>query len=63
MSGPGRSTNSTLLRTSYDPLAPFVIDWPSEKALGYYLDQTQGTDSMLAKTGLDASTQGMTRQP
>jgi hypothetical protein len=38
----------------YDPLAPFVIDWPSEKVLTYYADQTRQTDEMLARTSLDA---------
>lgn len=42
----------------YDPLAPFVIDWPSQKVLAYYLDQTQHTDATLAKTSLDAAPRG-----
>jgi hypothetical protein len=42
----------------YDPLAPFVIDWPSEKVLTYYRDQNQLTDEMLAATSLDAAPLG-----
>jgi hypothetical protein len=42
----------------YDPSAPFVIDWPSSKVLGYYRDQTRQTDEMLAVTGLDSAPQG-----
>lgn len=42
----------------YDPHAPFVIDWPSEKVLAYYRDQTQHTDQMLASTALDAAPLG-----
>lgn len=39
---------------SYDPLAPFVTDWPSSMVLEYYLDQTRQTDAVLARTPLDA---------
>jgi hypothetical protein len=42
----------------YDPHAPFVIDWPSEKVLAYYRDQTQRTDEMLASTALGAAPRG-----
>jgi len=42
----------------YDPYAPFVIDWPSQKVLTYYRDQTQHTDQMLATTALDAAPRG-----
>lgn len=42
----------------YDPYAPFVIDWPSEKVLTYYRDQIQQTDQMLAVTALDAAPRG-----
>jgi uncharacterized damage-inducible protein DinB len=42
----------------YDPLAPFVIDWPSSKVLTYYRDQTQRTDEMLAVTALDSAPLG-----
>jgi hypothetical protein len=43
---------------AYDPYAPFVIDWPSEKVLTYYGDQARTTDEMLARTALDAAPQG-----
>lgn len=42
----------------YDPFAPFVIDWPAEKVLTYYLDQTRQTDAMLARTALDSAPLG-----
>jgi hypothetical protein len=42
----------------YDPRAPFVIDWPSEKVLVYYRDQTRRTDEMLAMTALDSPPRG-----
>ena len=42
----------------YDPLAPFVIDWPSSKVLTYYGDQTRQTDEMLANTSLDSAPRG-----
>jgi hypothetical protein len=42
----------------YGPHAPFVIDWPSEKVLTYYQDQTRGTDDMLATTALDSAPRG-----
>ena len=42
----------------YDPDAPFVIDWPSEKVLVYYRDQTRLTDDMLAVTALDSAPRG-----
>lgn len=42
----------------YDPHAPFVIDWPSEKVLAYYGDQIHHTDQMLAATALDAAPRG-----
>jgi hypothetical protein len=42
----------------YDPNAPFVIDWPSDKVLSYYRDQTRQTDEMLAVTALDAAPRG-----
>jgi hypothetical protein len=38
----------------YDPLAPFVIDWPSTKVLEYYGDQARLTDELVAGTPLDA---------
>lgn len=42
----------------YDPYAPFVTDWPSDKVLTYYRDQTRQTDQMLAVTALDAAPRG-----
>lgn len=54
----GHPFDSDFADEPYDPLAPFVLDWPPEKVLSYYLDQTQGTDSMLAKTALEASPEG-----
>jgi hypothetical protein len=42
----------------YDPYAPFVIDWPSDKVLTYYGDQTLHTDEVLAATALDSSPRG-----
>ena len=42
----------------YDPLAPFVIDWPSVKVLTYYGDQSRQTDEMLATTALGAMPRG-----
>jgi hypothetical protein len=42
----------------YDPLAPFVIDWPSDKVLAYYGDQARATDEMLTTTALDAAPRG-----
>ncbi|HET7173652.1 MAG TPA: DUF664 domain-containing protein [Nocardioidaceae bacterium] len=42
----------------YDPYAPFVINWSSDKVLTYYLDQTQRTDDMLAVTALDSAPKG-----
>jgi hypothetical protein len=42
----------------YDPLAPFVIDWPSEKVLTYYRDQNLLVDEMIAATSLDAAPAG-----
>jgi hypothetical protein len=42
----------------YDPHAPFVVDWPSDKVLAYYRDQTRRTDDMLTTTALDAAPRG-----
>jgi uncharacterized damage-inducible protein DinB len=47
----------------YDPNAPFVIDWPSEKVLRYYSDISGRTDEMLAVTSLDAPPHGIHRSP
>jgi hypothetical protein len=55
---PGHPFDEDLRDEPYDPHAPFVIDWPSEKVLTYYLDQTRRTDDMLAATALDSAPRG-----
>jgi hypothetical protein len=51
---PGHPFDADVEDTPYDPLSPFVIDWPADKVLAYYLDQTRQTDDMLRVTPLDA---------
>ncbi|MBO0846862.1 MAG: DUF664 domain-containing protein [Nocardioides sp.] len=55
---PGHPFDEDFGDEPYDPNAPFVIDWPSEKVLAYYRDQTQQTDDMLAATALDSRPRG-----
>jgi uncharacterized damage-inducible protein DinB len=55
---PGHPFDEDFGDEPYDPTAPFVIDWPSEKVLSYYRDQTQRTDDMLATTALDSAPRG-----
>jgi hypothetical protein len=55
---PGHPFDVEVADEPYDPDAPFVIDWPSEKVLAYYRDQTRQTDEMLAVTALDAAPRG-----
>jgi len=55
---PGHRFDEEFGDEPYDPTAPFVIDWPSEKVLTYYRDQTRQTDEMLAVTALDAAPRG-----
>ena len=55
---PGHPFDDEFDDEPYDPHAPFVIDWPSEKVLTYYADQTRQTDEMLAGTALDAAPRG-----
>jgi hypothetical protein len=55
---PGHPFDEDFDDEPYDPYAPFVIDWPSEKVLAYYGDQTQRTDDMLATTALDSAPRG-----
>jgi hypothetical protein len=55
---PGHPCDEDFDDEPYDPYAPFVIDWPSEKVLAYYRDQTLHTDEMPASTGLDAAPRG-----
>ncbi|HTW19354.1 MAG TPA: DUF664 domain-containing protein [Mycobacteriales bacterium] len=47
----------------YDPNAPFVIDWPSEKVLAYYADMGKRTDELLAVTALDSPPKGSHGSP
>jgi hypothetical protein len=49
---PGHPFDDDFDDEPYDPLGPFVIDWPSAKVLTYYQDQIGGTDAMLATTEL-----------
>lgn len=55
---PGHPFDADADDEPYDPYAPFVIDWPSEKVLAYYRDQTQHTDDTLAVTALEAAPRG-----
>jgi hypothetical protein len=55
---PGHPFDEEFDDEPYDPYAPFVIDWPSEKVLAYYRDQTRQTDEMLAVTALDSKPRG-----
>jgi len=55
---PGHPFDAEFEDEEYDPNAPFVIDWPSEKVLTYYGDQTRRTDETLATTALDAAPRG-----
>jgi hypothetical protein len=55
---PGHPFDEDFGDEPYDPHAPFVIDWPSEKVLAYYRDQTQRTDDMLATTALGSAPRG-----
>jgi hypothetical protein len=45
-------------RPAYNPRAPFVVEWPSAKALAYYQDQTDRTDETLTVTALAAAPRG-----
>jgi hypothetical protein len=49
---PGHPFDEDFDDEPYDPLAAFVIDWPSSKVLAYYRDQARQTDEMLATTAL-----------
>ncbi|MGH3496009.1 MAG: DUF664 domain-containing protein [Nocardioidaceae bacterium] len=55
---PGHPFDADFDDEPYDPHAPFVIDWPSDKVLTYYRDQTQHVDDVLATTALDSTPQG-----
>jgi uncharacterized damage-inducible protein DinB len=55
---PGHPFDDDFGDEPYDPLAPFVIDWPSEKVLTYYRDQNELTDELIAQTSLDAAPRG-----
>jgi Protein of unknown function (DUF664) len=55
---PGHPFDEDFGDEPYDPYAPFVIDWPSDKVLTYYRDQTQHTDEVLVATALDAAPRG-----
>ncbi|MDQ6688833.1 MAG: DinB family protein [Actinomycetota bacterium] len=55
---PGHRFDADFDDKSYDLHAPFVIDWPSEKVLAYYLDQAGLTDVMLSTTPLDSVPRG-----
>lgn len=55
---PGHPFDDDTDDAPYDPYAPFVIDWPSDKVLTYYADQTRRTDQMLAVTPLDSAPRG-----
>jgi hypothetical protein len=60
---PGHPFDADADDKPYDPDAPFVIDWPSDKVLTYYRDQTDRTDAMLAVTALDAAPRGRHGSP
>jgi hypothetical protein len=55
---PGHPFDEDVGDEPYDPYAPFVIDWPSEKVLAYYRDQTRHTDDMLTRTALGSAPRG-----
>jgi uncharacterized damage-inducible protein DinB len=55
---PGHRFDQDFGDEPYDPRAPFVTDWRSDKALAYYRDQTQHTDDVLATMALDAAPRG-----
>lgn len=60
---PGHPFDAELEDEEYDPDAPFVIDWASDKVLAYYADQTRRTDETLAVTALDAAPRGRHAPP
>lgn len=55
---PGHPFDAEFGDEEYDPHAPFVIDWPSEKVLTYYADICRLTDEMLAVTPLGTAPKG-----
>jgi uncharacterized damage-inducible protein DinB len=55
---PGHRFDEDFGDEPYDPSAPFVIDWPSDKVLAYYRHQTQHADDVLTTTALDSQPRG-----
>jgi hypothetical protein len=60
---PGHPFDEEVRDEPYDPNAPFVIVWPSQKVLTYYQDHTRRTDDTLAVTALDSAPRGRHGSP